>query len=200
MARVLTLAFAPRRAGARAVIAPLFALAVTAHWFEHALQAVQLYALGVPPERALGALGLLFPRLVRSEWLHLVFNLAVLGGLAALCASFAGRARTWWTAALALQAWHLLEHALLFAQAQSGARFFGTDKPSSVLQLLVPRVELHLGYNGAVTALMLVAVVIALSARAADGRGGGRWRAAAGRGCGAAGVRCRRGAGLRSAP
>jgi len=45
---------------------------VLAHAAEHVLQAVQIYALGWAVPDARGGLGLVFPGLVTSEWLHYI--------------------------------------------------------------------------------------------------------------------------------
>lgn len=133
---------------ARPSTGALFVLVVALHWVEHLVQAVQIHAVGIAPAKALGAVGAFFPGLVRSEWLHLAFDVGLLVGLVVLRRLFTSRGRRVWHLAIAGQSWPLFEHLLLFAQAQTGARFFGTDAPSSVLQLLVPRADLHLAYNG----------------------------------------------------
>jgi len=134
----------------------VFLVVVLAHWGEHLLQAYQTYVLGWPTGRALGGLGLCFPWLVKSEWLHYGYNLTVLSGLALLLPGFTGRARTWWRAALAVQGWHYLEHAFLLAQVLLGVNLFGRAVPTSVLQLWVPRLELHQFYNAIVLAPIVV--------------------------------------------
>lgn len=138
----------------------VFMLVVIAHWVEHVLQAYQVYVLGWPRAHAHGALGLLFPVLVRSEGLHYWYAVVMLVGLVALRPAFVGQARAWWNAALAIQVWHHLEHALLLAQATLDRNLFGSPVPTSLLQVVVPRVELHLFYNAVVFAPMLVAVYL----------------------------------------
>lgn len=133
----------------------VFMVIVVSHWAEHIVQAVQIYGLGWTKPDALGVLGLWFPNLVLSEWLHWIYNLAVFMGLVLLLPGFAGRARTWWKAALLLQAWHFAEHALLLGQATTAKHLFGAEVPTSVVQLLIPRVELHLLYNGVVTIFLV---------------------------------------------
>jgi hypothetical protein len=59
---------------------------------------------------------------------------------------------------LAIQAWHLVEHSLLQAQAIGGQNLFGSPVPTSILQQFVPRPELHLLYNLAVFVPMVVAM------------------------------------------
>lgn len=159
----------------------LFTVIVLAHWAEHLTQAFQIWGLGWTTPQARGVLGLPFPWLVRSEWLHYGYALVMLVGLWALRHGFTGPARRWWTIALAIQFWHHLEHLLLLAQASTGMHLAGSA-PSSLLQLLFPRVELHLFYNTVVTVPMVVAVLLhwrvigagRAQATAAAGRGGGR--------------------------
>jgi hypothetical protein len=137
----------------------LFMLIVIAHWAEHLAQAFQIWALGWPVPRARGALGLAFPWLVTSEWLHYGYALVMLAGLWLLRGGFVGRAKSWWTAALVIQFWHHIEHLLLLIQAQTGTAFFGRSVPTSVLQMVIPRVELHLFYNTVVFVPMVIAVI-----------------------------------------
>jgi hypothetical protein len=136
----------------------VFMFIVLAHWMEHLLQAYQIWVLGWPRQHARGALGLLFPWLVHSEWLHYVYALIMLVGLVVLRPAFMGRARVWWDLALMIQCWHHLEHALLLRQALLHTNLFGAPVPTSILQLVIPRVELHLFYNAAVFVPMLVAM------------------------------------------
>jgi hypothetical protein len=136
-----------------------FTFIVVAHWAEHITQAIQIYALGWARPKAKGALGLAFPWLISSEWLHYGFALVMLIGLVALRPGFVGRARTWWSVALWLQVWHHLEHLILLLQAMTGHNLLGQKAPTSIIQLLVPRVELHLFYNTLVTIPMVIAMV-----------------------------------------
>ncbi|HEX2032003.1 MAG TPA: hypothetical protein VHL78_11480 [Actinomycetota bacterium] len=147
---------------------------VLLHWAEHVVQAVQIYVLDWPKTEALGLLGLAVPGLVRSEWLHWGYNLAVFAGLWLLMPGFERPAGRWWKAALLVQGWHFTEHGLLLFQAVTAVHLLGVDVPTSVLQLVVPRVELHLFYNGIVTALLLVGAVMRL--RGERGRRSSWWR------------------------
>jgi hypothetical protein len=131
---------------------------VIAHWVEHLFQAAQIWILGMPRPEALGALGYVFPWLVKSEVMHFAYALFMLVGLVLLRPGFHGAARGWWTASLVIQAWHLVEHSLLQAQAVAGANLFGSPVPTSILQQLIPRPELHLLYNLAVFVPMVVAM------------------------------------------
>jgi hypothetical protein len=136
-----------------------FIVVVLAHWAEHVTQAIQIYALHWPRPKAKGLLGYFYPWLITSEWLHYGFALVMLIGLILLRPGFVGRARTWWSVALGIQVWHHLEHFLLLLQASTHHNFFGKPVPTSFLQLVFPRVELHLFYNTIVTIPMVVAMV-----------------------------------------
>jgi hypothetical protein len=138
----------------------LFMVVVLAHWAEHVLQAAQAFILGWERANSRGALGHVWPWLVSSESLHYAYAVAMLAGLALLRDAFTGRARTWWLVALAIQVWHHLEHALLLAQAVLDDSFFGQTAPTSLVQLVIPRIELHLFYNAVVFTPMVVAVYL----------------------------------------
>lgn len=138
----------------------LFMIVVVAHWAEHIAQAIQIYALGWSVKESRGVLGLPFPWLVTSEWMHYGYALLMLIGLALLRPGFVGRSRSWWNAALVIQIWHHFEHLLLLVQASTGHNLAGRPVPTSVIQLIAPRVELHLFYNAIVFAPMVVAMVL----------------------------------------
>jgi hypothetical protein len=140
----------------------VFMFIVVAHWAEHLVQAYQIWVLGRPRPAARGVLGQLFPWLVSSEWLHYGYALVMLAGLFLLRPGFVGRARAWWTIALVIQFWHHIEHLLLLVQAQTGTDFFGATVPTSVAQVIFPRVELHLFYNSIVFIPMVIAVYLHL--------------------------------------
>ncbi|MFC7221050.1 hypothetical protein ACFQLX_23245 [Streptomyces polyrhachis] len=137
-----------------------FGLLVVAHWAEHLAQAVQIYIYHWPLPEARGVLGIPFPWLVKSEWMHYGYALLMLAGFLLLRPGFTGRARTWWDVALGIQIWHHLEHLLLLVQAQSGTFLLDRTVPTSIVQLAFPRVELHLFYNALVTIPMLVAMAL----------------------------------------
>jgi hypothetical protein len=71
---------------------------------------------------------------------------------------FKGRSHTWWMVAFWIQFWHHIEHALLQGQALFGANLFDSPVPVSLVQLWIPRVELHLFYNSVVFIPMVVAM------------------------------------------
>lgn len=131
---------------------------VLAHWGEHLAQAFQIYVLGWPLPEARGILGLWIPWLVSSEALHYLYALVMLIGFWILRTGFTGRSYTWWMIAFWIQFWHHIEHALLQGQAILGTHLFGSPVPLSIAQLVIPRVELHLFYNTAVTIPMVIAM------------------------------------------
>jgi hypothetical protein len=136
----------------------LYMIIVLAHWVEHLAQAYQIYVLGWARPVAGGALGLWQPWLVRSELLHWGYAFFMLVGLMLLGAGCQGRSRWWWNLSLGIQLWHFFEHSLLQIQAIAGGYWFGGTVPTSIGQLWVPRVELHLLYNAAVFLPMVIAV------------------------------------------
>jgi len=136
----------------------VYLFVVIAHWAEHLVQAYQIWVLDRPRPQARGVLGQTFPWLVTSEWLHYGYAIVMLAGLFLLRPGFVGRAKVWWTIALVIQFWHHIEHLLLLIQAQAGVTFFGAAQPTSVLQLVITRVELHLFYNSVVFIPMMIAM------------------------------------------
>ena len=133
-----------------------FMFIVLAHWGEHLVQAYQIYVMGWPRPQANGILGLWYPWLIQSEVLHYGYAFIMLIGLWALRRGFSGASRNWWTAALVIQFWHHIEHFLLIFQAATHHNFWGKPVPFSVLQLVFPRVELHLFYNAIVFIPMVI--------------------------------------------
>ena len=135
----------------------IFMVIVLAHWAEHLFQAFQVYVLGWPVPQALGALGLVYPWLVKSEVLHYAYAVVMLAGLWMLRSGFTGvQDRRWWNIALWIQFFHHIEHGLLQAQAIFGYNLFDRPVPTSLAQLWIPRVELHLFYNTIVFVPMVV--------------------------------------------
>ncbi|MFI7544667.1 hypothetical protein [Actinoplanes sp. NPDC049599] len=148
----------------------VFMVIVLAHWAEHLTQAYQIWALGWKPPQARGVLGMPFPWLISSEWLHYGYAAVMLFFLFLLRPGFVGRSRTWWTVALAVQFWHHIEHLLLLLQSQSGHFLAGRAVPTSILQLVLPRVELHLFYNSVVFLPMVIAMYFHLRPSRAESR------------------------------
>src|SRR5205823_5868538 len=134
----------------------IFMVVVLAHWAEHLAQGWQVYVLGWPRHHAGGALGLLYPWLVTTELLHYGYALIMLIGIWLLRKGFAGRSRTWWTVALIIQFWHHFEHLLLIGQASFHHNLFGSTVPTSIVQQIIPRIELHLFYNTIVFVPMVI--------------------------------------------
>lgn len=135
-----------------------FMFIVLAHWAEHLVQAFQIYALGWPVPESRGILGLWYPWLVKSEVLHYGYALVMLVGIWMLRPGFIGTSRVWWNVSLGIQFWHHIEHGILQGQALVGANLFNSPVPTSVAQLWIPRVELHLIYNTLVFIPMVVAM------------------------------------------
>src|ERR1700726_2129323 len=136
----------------------VFMAIVLAHWGEHLFQAYQIYVMGWPRPKANGLVGLWYPWLIKSEVLHYGYALVMLIGIWVLRKGFTGTGRKWWTVALVIQFWHHIEHLLLIAQATMHHNFWGKPVPVSVLQLVFPRVELHLFYNSVVFVPMVIAM------------------------------------------
>jgi len=138
----------------------IFMVIVLAHWAEHIVQALQIWALGMERPAAKGVLGFVFPWLVESEALHYGYAIIMLVGLFLFRPGFVGQSRKWWDAALVIQFWHHIEHFLLLGQAVAGTNLFGQAVPTSVAQLAIGRVELHLFYNAVVFIPMVVAMAL----------------------------------------
>ena len=135
-----------------------FMVIVLFHWVEHIVQAYQVFVLHWPRPMAMGLLGMYYPWLMRTETLHYGFAVVMLAGLWALRRGFTGRSHTWWMIAFGIQFWHHFEHALLFYQAITHHHFFGGTVPTSIGQIWIPRIELHLFYNAIVFTPMVVAM------------------------------------------
>ena len=136
----------------------IFMVIVLAHWAEHLVQAYQIYVMHWPRPKALGLLGLFYPWLIQTEALHYGYALVMLIGLWVLRKGFTGPSHTWWMVAFGIQFWHHIEHFLLIYQATVHHNFWHKPVPCSVLQLVFPRVELHLFYNTIVFIPMVVAM------------------------------------------
>jgi hypothetical protein len=131
---------------------------VLGHWAEHLVQAYQIWVMGWPAAKAGGILGLWYPWLIKSETLHYGIALVMLVGIWVLRKGFAGRSHTWWMIAFWIQFWHHIEHLLLISQATLHHNLFGKPVPFSILQLVLPRVQLHLFYNAIVFIPMVIAM------------------------------------------
>lgn len=150
----------------------IFMIIIFAHLAEHIVQVFQLWVLGWKRPECLGLLGLFYPWLMKSEWLHYGHALFMLVGLALLRPAIIGTARIWWDTSFVIQFWHHIEHALLLGQALIHKPFYKFAAPVSIAQILaqyfsgrpfagppwLPRIELHLFYNLIVLIPMLVAL------------------------------------------
>lgn len=134
----------------------IFMFIVLAHWAEHLAQAAQIYILGWPVPEARGFLGIWFPWLIKSEVLHYGYALIMLVGIWILRKGFEGQSYKWWMVAFWIQFWHHIEHLLLQGQAIAGRNLFESPVPVSIIQLWIPRVELHLFYNTIVFVPMVI--------------------------------------------
>lgn len=100
------------------------------------MQAAQIWILGWSRPDARGLLGMPFPWLIESEWLHYGYALVMLAGFWLLRDGFVGRARLWWGIALGVQVWHHLEHLLLLVQSLTGQYLLGRPVPTSLAQVV----------------------------------------------------------------
>jgi len=135
-----------------------FTALVLFHWAEHIVQAYQFFVLHWSRPMSMGILGMYYPWLMKTEALHYGFALVMVIGLWVLRKGFVGRSYKWWMVAFWIQFWHHFEHFILFYQAQTHRFWFGGAVPTSVGQIWVPRIELHLLYN----ALVFIPMVIAM--------------------------------------
>jgi len=125
----------------------IFMAIVLGHWGEHLAQAYQIWVMG-----------LWYPWLIKSEALHYGYALIMLIGIWVLRKGFAGRSYIWWMVAFWIQFWHHIEHLLLIGQATFHHNLFGKPVPFSIVQLFIPRVQLHLFYNSVVFIPMVIAM------------------------------------------
>jgi hypothetical protein len=147
----------------------IFMVVVLFHWVEHIVQAYQAFVLRWPRPMAMGLLGMYYPWLMKTEVLHYGFALVMLIGLWMLRKAFSGRSHTWWMIAFWIQFWHHIEHGLLFYQALVHRNFFGGSVPTSIGQIWIPRIELHLIYNALVFIPMVVGVYYHMNPRTHEG-------------------------------
>lgn len=136
----------------------IYTAIVLAHWAEHLAQTTQIYLLGWPIPESRGIVGLWIPWVIKSELLHYGYAFVMLVAFWILRKGFVGRSYFWWMVAFWIQFWHHIEHALLQGQALLQHNLFGAPVPMSVVQLFIPRVELHLFYNTAVFIPMVIAM------------------------------------------
>jgi hypothetical protein len=139
----------------------VYGAVVVLHWLEHIVQAFQIWVLDYKKPEARGVLGQWFPWLIKSEYLHWGFAVFMVVGLGLLLPGFQGRSRWFWGAAFVIQVWHMIEHQILWQQAQTGNFWWHSKAPVSVIQhyfFPMARPELHLIYNTLVTIPMIVGI------------------------------------------
>lgn len=94
-----------------------------------------------------------FLGIVLFHWLeHLIQAYQVLRD------ALTGTSHTWWMVAFWVQFWHHFEYFILFYQAQTQQFWFGGTVPTSVGQIWISRIELHLIYNALVFIPMVAAM------------------------------------------
>jgi hypothetical protein len=135
-----------------------FLVIVLVHWLEHIVQAYQFFVMHWARPMSMGLVGMYYPWLMKSEVLHYGFALLMLTGLWVLRKGFTGRSHPWWMVAFWIQFWHHFEHFILLYQAQTHHFWFGGTVPTSIGQIWIPRIELHLIYNAMVFIPMVVAM------------------------------------------
>lgn len=122
-----------------------------AHFVEHIIQLVQVYALRLPEARALGALGAVFAFHGTEEWLHLGFNLSLLTALLWFLPFVRHQLGVWSRGykaylfiGVGIEMWHVIEH--LVVTGNMIANGGGCPCPG-ILDRVVPENILHFGYN-----------------------------------------------------
>ena len=143
---------------------------VLAHWGEHLLQAFQIYGLGWPRAGSARRARHFFPVLVTSEMLHYGYALVMLVGLwvlrrASPASTIAGGGRSRSASSSSTTS----STRCCRTQALVGHNLFDRPVPTSLVQLWVPRVELHLFYNTIVFIPMVVARCRRLKPPCGDG-------------------------------
>lgn len=137
-----------------------FMTVVIGHFLEHVIQAYQLFILKLPRAECLGLLGYYYPWLIHSEWLHYSLALFMLVGLWYLRPLiYTRKARYWWKVTIVLQFLHHIEHLVPLTQSITKHYIYGASKPMSLLQIWIPRIELHFIYNVIVMIPMVIAMV-----------------------------------------
>jgi hypothetical protein len=136
-----------------------FLIVVYSHLFEHIAQMFQLYVLGWTRPQSLGLLGLIWPQLIHSEYLHYGHALFMLVGIYYLTKYMYNKHSLWWmNLTLLLAFYHHFEHLLLLIQSISHVYFFDKTIAISIGQLWFPRIELHFFYNILVGLPLMIAL------------------------------------------
>lgn len=148
----------------------IFNLIVLSHFAEHVAQMIQLYLLHWARSKCLGLLGLLYPVLVHSEWMHFLYSLFMVLGIYIFTPDITNKtAKYWWKFTLFLAVLHNIEHFLLLEQAITNQYLFKSNFPISIGQVIFPkiglkilkqRIELHFLYNIIVIIPMIISLKI----------------------------------------
>lgn len=138
-----------------------FLVLIGLHWIEHLFQVYQIYFLHMHRECAFGFLGMKYPWLVQTEVLHFAFAGFTFSGMWLVAQNYftSNKAVHSWVVGWLWSAFHFVEHLLLFWQALLHHNIFGRPVPTSMLQLIFPRVELHLVYNTIITYFIMKALI-----------------------------------------
>ena len=131
------------------------------HMFEHVLQLIQVTVWHVPDDEALGLLGYVFQLQGTEEWLHLVFNLALLTSLWILLGPIRAASPSivpkwaylvYVVGAVGLETWHEVEHLVIISRVllNHGCPCPGIGDAA----LGVTDTALHFIYNAVVTMLV----------------------------------------------
>ena len=142
------------------------------HMFEHVVQLLQVTVWNVPDDEALGLLGYVLQLQGTEEWLHLVFNLALLTSLWILLGPIRDASPSivprpaylvYLFGAVALETWHEVEHLVIISRvlAHDGCPCPGIG--DAVLG--VSDTVLHFFYNAIVYSALLVPFWFVVRAR-----------------------------------
>jgi hypothetical protein len=119
----------------------------------------ELHVLHWTRPQSLGLLGLIWPWVIHSEYLHYGHALFMLVGIYYLNKNMHNRSSYFWmNITLVLAFYHHFEHFLLLIQSISHVYFFDKTIPTSIGQLFIPRIELHFIYNFMVGIPMMIAL------------------------------------------
>jgi hypothetical protein len=150
----------------------------TIHVFEHVVQLIQVYVLGISDADALGLLGYIYQFQGTEEWLHLVFNTVFLTSLTVLAVALL-RSRgtrslvppwamgTFLFFGVWLEGWHVVEHVVIISNVVANN---GCPCPGIVdARTGVSDTVLHFVYNTIAHAATVLPFVFVLRSRAREG-------------------------------
>jgi hypothetical protein len=124
-----------------------------AHFVEHIIQLIQVYALRIPEARALGALGAVFAFHGTEEWMHLAFNVSLLTALLWFQPFVRHQLGVWSRPyrmylflGVSVEMWHVIEHLVVTGNMLANG---GGCPCPGILDRIFPETMLHFGYNAA---------------------------------------------------